>query len=71
MSKRYEVQSFTVFDGWSACWQINGEPWIFESEAEAEAEIREHIADCEDAVAKGDMPDAPTREDFRIVEVEA
>jgi hypothetical protein len=69
MTTKYQVLTFTIFDGWVNCWLDGGEPWVFASEAEAEAAITEHIAECQEAEARGDMEYAPTREDFRIEEV--
>jgi hypothetical protein len=69
MTKRYEVLTHTEVDGWVNCWSLDG--WIketFASIEEAEADITEYILDCQDAVARGDMEDAPSREDFMIVE---
>jgi hypothetical protein len=71
MNKLYEVQ--TKFHGgtWDNCWtNDDGTLVTYPSHAAACESIREHIADCNQAVLDGDMIDAPSRSDFRIVEIE-
>lgn len=66
--KRYEVLTYTLCDGWVNCWTQDDKPAVFATREEAEAEITEFILDCQDVVARGDMDDAPDRDEFMIVE---
>lgn len=67
-TQQFEVQTDMMGD-WENCWTIDGQPQYFDSEAEAVMAIDKHIADCEAAVTEGNMQDAPTREEFRVMEV--
>jgi len=70
MTRRYEVLTFTECDGWVNCWSTDcGSREEFASYSEADDAITEFILDCQGAVARGDMEDAPTREEFTIREV--
>lgn len=51
-----------TLDGWDNTWSDG-----FETEAEAMAEILDHVESCIDAVNNGFMADAPSLADFRIV----
>ena len=54
--------------GWDdAGWEENDAPLRFDTEAEAEAEINEFIADTKSAVERGDMALGHSRADFRVV----
>ena len=64
-AQRWEVLTL-VGNYWENVWSIDDEPWTFASYTQAEEEIYEHIRDCEFAARSGDMPDAPTRDAFRI-----
>lgn len=72
----WEVQTYTLCDGWVNCWTVSegdAEPQAetFTTRDEATKALRDYIADCILAVQDGDMSDAPTFEDHRIVFVEA
>lgn len=54
---------------WEDCWTENDAPARFTNRERAEEAITEHIEDATDAVKLGHLTDAPTRADFRIVEV--
>ena len=45
---RYEVQTFTMIDGWVNCWTEDEQPLTFATEQEAQQAIEDHIADCEE-----------------------
>jgi hypothetical protein len=64
-AQRWEVLTL-VGNDWDNVWSLDGEPEIFESAAEADAALAEHLRDCQWAVDEGDMSDAPTRAAFRI-----
>ncbi|WP_106754590.1 hypothetical protein [Pannonibacter carbonis] len=70
----YEVQQFTLCDGWTNTWTVlledgSSVPETFATRAEAEAALAEFLADIADAVAAGYMePDGGYSEaGFRIV----
>ena len=64
-AQQWEVLTL-IGDDWDNVWSIDDEPEIFESAAEADAALAEHLRDCQLAVDEGDMSDAPTRDEFRI-----
>ena len=66
---KYEVQEFTLCDGWINNWTTNGNREMFDTEVEAETALIEFLKDMQEAVNAGEMKDCPSREDFRIVEV--
>ena len=71
----WEVQTYTLCDGWVNCWSIEedgqpAKPETFTTREAASKALREHIADCILSVHDGDMEDAPSLEDFQIVFVE-
>jgi hypothetical protein len=68
---KYEVQEYTLFDGWVNNWQNSQDGGLtyFNSIKDAQKALDWFIEDCEQEVREGNMQDAPSREDFRIVEV--
>lgn len=68
----YEVQTYTVFDGWVNCWSEEdpqtGEekPLYFDTVTAAQEAIEEFWSDLETA----DMDDQYSRDDYRIVPVD-
>jgi hypothetical protein len=67
MGKRWEVLTRTEL-GWANSWREDDKPMTFASKEDAEEDIAEHIYLCNEAVARGDMDDAPDRDEFMIVE---
>jgi len=71
----FEVQTFTLCDGWANCWLItdeNGEqPETFKTEAEAQAEIDDFFEEVESQIAnkERDPEDGYDRDEYRIVEI--
>jgi hypothetical protein len=65
----FEVQQFTVCDGWVNTWSIGDEPERFETRKDAKTELGIYLVDCLNAVLDGHLTDAPTLIEFRIVEV--
>ena len=61
---RYKVLTDTLCDGWSDCWHEDGRPARYETKAEAEAEILDHLSSCEQAGLQGYK-----RSDYRIMEI--
>jgi hypothetical protein len=64
-AQRYEILTLsgTYYEN---VWQSDGEPETFDSVADAEAALAEHLRDCWLEVAAGHLSDAPTREQFVI-----
>jgi len=69
MSTKFEVQEFTLCDGWINTWSDDDGASMFESKKQAEAELDWFLQEMLEAVEEGNMEDVPDREDFRIVEV--
>ncbi len=71
MSALWKVEHFfSPNSGWGdAEWTDGDQPMRFDSKAEAEEEIRSHVANCKEAVAYGSMTSAPFIKDFRAVRV--
>jgi hypothetical protein len=75
MSGRFEVQTYTFCDGWVNCWHasVNGgemKPETFETLAEAQEAISDHLDDSEEAAREdGDGYDRDgERGGLRIIE---
>ena len=71
----FEIQELTIFDGWINNWislDESGEAEIirFTSRKDAELALNEYLYDLNLAIADGYMEDLPTRESYRIVEVQ-
>jgi hypothetical protein len=64
-AQRWEVLTLTG-NYWENVWSIDEQPEIFDSYGDADAALAEHLRECQLAVDEGDMPDAPTRDAFRI-----
>lgn len=70
--RRWEVQTIDASGGTENCWtDEDGKPQTFATEAEAEAELADFIATCQESVRLGHMSDAPDREDFIVCEVKS
>ena len=72
----YEVQHWTVFQGWINCWtdideNDNDVPSVFETEEEARAALNDFYDEYKDAIKRGFIPDLPIDpDDYRIVKIE-
>jgi hypothetical protein len=74
MSTRFEIQEFTLFDGWINTWlsvDNDGEAYktTFDTRSEAQLELESFIHDMQKAVADGYMEDVPSIDSYKIVEV--
>ena len=69
----YEIQEFCLFGGWTNTWshEKNGKtiPTTYDTEEDAEAELKYFFKQMRKAVKDGEMEDVPDTEDFRVVEV--
>lgn len=71
---RFEVQTYTLADGWINTWSVtnkNGshEPETFDSFGQALDCLDDFLHQEEEAFARGDIASMYKREDFRIVEI--
>ena len=68
MSK-FEVQEYTLCDGWVNTWSDDKGATTFNSKAEAQDELDWFLADMIWEHAEGNIADVPDKDTFRIVEV--
>lgn len=73
---KYEVQLYTLCQGWINTWSIVddnriSEPHLFESIEDAQAELDEFFEDIQSEIDCGDRQadEGHDREDFRIVRI--
>ena len=74
---KWEVQQYTLCDGWTNTWFTVDErtgqekPLIFETEQDAQREIYEFLGDIEDGIKTGDRgeDEGYGQDEFLIVEV--
>jgi hypothetical protein len=74
---KWEVQHYTLCDGWINTWSITDErighdkPLVFETEQDAQREIDEFLGDIEAEVEAGERAEDEgySEDEFRIVEV--
>lgn len=74
MSKRYEVQHYTLCDGWINTWSDydedgNETPSTYDSFEDALNELDSFLDDEQEAFEEGNIESPYDREEFRIVEV--
>jgi len=73
----FEVQTFTLCDGWINCWSITDEqgtrPETFDTRAEAQAEIDTFFQEIELQIKAGErQPDEGySRDEYQILEIPA
>jgi hypothetical protein len=61
----YEVQTYTLCDGWINTWTEDDQPMTFDTLEDAQKELQEHLDDLAHAVQTGNMDDY-NPEDYRI-----
>lgn len=71
---KYEIQHFTLCDGWVNCWSIeddNGNyvPEYFETLEQAQVALQDHLEDTRMEFLEGNLETEDDPEDFRIVEI--
>ena len=72
---KYEVQHYTLCDGWINTWRIchddgSDELEYFDSIEDAQSCIDEFLADEQEAFEEGNIESPYERDEFRIVEVQ-
>lgn len=70
MMSKFEVQEYTLCDGWVNTWSDDNGATTFDSREQAEIELEWFLQDIAMEVAEGNMADMVDRDTFRIVEVE-
>lgn len=78
MKPRYEVQHYTLCEGWINCWSIinsddSQTPQTFDSVEAAQAEIDDFFADIQAEIDEGSRAEDEgyDREEYRIVEIDS
>lgn len=71
---KYEVQEYTLFDGWINNWyeyddDNNETKIIFNTKKDAELELKSHLLEMEKAYLQGDIETPEEGTYFRIMEV--
>lgn len=67
----FEVQQWTLCQGWVNTWSVDDQPQRFETLEAAQAELDEFFDDIQAEIDRGerDPEEGYAREDFRIEEV--
>ena len=70
----YEVQTYTIADGWLNCWSVEDKrgipvPLLFRTYTEALEELCEFLAEQHEANTNGNMKDVYDPHDYRIMEI--
>ncbi len=70
---RYQVEHYTLCDGWTNTWTLDDAPQTFDSYADAERELNLFLAEIVEEIRSGDRaPDEGyAHDEFRIVAVTA
>lgn len=66
---KYEIQTFTLCDGFVNTWTEDDKPLIFKTRSDAELELKIHIQEMREAWELNEIDDEPNPEDYRIVEI--
>jgi hypothetical protein len=46
MMSKWEVQTYTLCEGWKNLWTVDGQTETFNSHKDAEHSVKEHLKDC-------------------------
>jgi hypothetical protein len=65
----YQVQTYTLCDGWINTWSEDDQPMTFDTLEEAQIALQDHLEDLAHAVMFGMMVDSTS--DYRIEEITA
>jgi hypothetical protein len=65
---RYEIQTYTLCDGWVNCWSFDDGAPITNDKLEAEAYLVGYGVDVNEAHRMGDLSDPFDENNYRIVE---
>ena len=64
----YQIETYTLCQGWINIWADDDAPVIFDTYAAASADLAEYLADLAHAVKVGHLDDY-NADDYRIVEL--
>lgn len=65
----YEVQQFTICDGWVNTWHEDDKPLVFKTRGDAVLALAEFYSDMAEAYDNDFTTELVSRKDYRIVEV--
>jgi hypothetical protein len=65
----YQVEQFTICDGWVNTWHEDGKPLLFDSWPDAVYALAEFYSDMSEAYDNDFTTELVSRKDYRIVEV--
>ena len=66
----YEIQHYTLCNGWINTWTCDDKPEYFDTYAHAKDALQEFLEDEDEAFFNGWIEDRYSADEFRIVEVE-
>lgn len=66
---KYEIQTFTLCDGFFNTWTEDDKPLTFKTRSNAELELKIHLQEMREAWELNEIDDEPNPEDYRIVEI--
>lgn len=70
MPLMYQVEHYTLCDGWVNCWQTYKDqqptPTLYETREEAEADLRDFIAECMTYFQSGELDSPPSWDEWRV-----
>jgi hypothetical protein len=68
---KWEIQEFTVFEGWVNTWTDGDDKSVvFDTKEDAETALTDYLDDINQAVKDGDMVGGYNRDGFRVVPIE-
>jgi len=65
----FQIEQFTVCDGWINPWHDDGKLLVFKTRAEAILELAEFFSDMAEDYEAGFLSDPVNRNDYRITEI--
>jgi len=66
---KYEVQHFTLCDGWINTWTVDDKPEIFDTYEDAESSLDSFLAEEKRAYKRKEIDNMYEADEFRIMEV--
>ena len=65
----YQVEQFTICDGWVNTWHIDDKPHLFETREQAILELAEFFSDMTEDYEAGFLSDPVNHREYRITEI--
>lgn len=66
---KYEIQTFTLCDGFVNTWTEDDKPLTFKTRSDAELELKIHLQEMREAWELNEIDDEPNPENYLIVEI--